>query len=221
MTRQRYSLLTGLLLCLLMTLIFVASRPASAENIPLSNSVASDFVHQTSLDQPGEISYLTEASSDQPLAIVSSLLQERHQELGLTLADTATTAYVVSDLYKSDHNGVTHVYLQQTHQGIRVHNSYVNSNVTSDGRVLNLTSAFIPGLSQVVNGTEPSLTAAQAVNAAADYLGFLSAGGSRYPLEALRSAGVDLTQPAPVEAAFEVLGGLIDKLDELVNSQNE
>ncbi len=171
MTRQRYSLLTGLLLCLLMTLIFVASRPASAENIPLSNSVASDFVHQTSLDQPGEISYLTEASSDQPLAIVSSLLQERHQELGLTLADTATTAYVVSDLYKSDHNGVTHVYLQQTHQGIRVHNSYVNSNVTSDGRVLNLTSAFIPGLSQVVNGTEPSLTAAQAVNAAADYLG--------------------------------------------------
>ena len=53
--------------------------------------------------------------------------------------------------------------------------------------------------------------------AAADYLGFLSAGGSRYPLEALRSAGVDLTQPAPVEAAFEVLGGLIDKLDALVN----
>ena len=55
------------------------------------------------------------------------------------------------------------------------------------------------------------------VGATADYLGFLSAGGSRYPLEALRSAGVDLTQPAPVEAAFEVLGGLIDKLDELVS----
>ena len=59
------------------------------------------------------------------------------------------------------------------------------------------------------------------VGATADYLGFLSAGGSRYPLEALRSAGVDLTQPAPVEAAFEVLGGLIDKLDALVNPQNE
>ncbi len=53
--------------------------------------------------------------------------------------------------------------------------------------------------------------------AADDYLGFLSSGGSRYPLEALQSAGVDLTQPEPVEAAFEVLGGLIDKLDELVN----
>lgn len=53
--------------------------------------------------------------------------------------------------------------------------------------------------------------------AAEDYLGFLSAGGSRYPLDALRSAGVDLTQPEPVEAAFEVLSGMIDKLDALVN----
>lgn len=53
--------------------------------------------------------------------------------------------------------------------------------------------------------------------AAADYLGFLSAGGSRYPLEALRSAGVDLTTPEPVEAAFEVLSGMIDQLDILTN----
>jgi oligoendopeptidase F len=52
--------------------------------------------------------------------------------------------------------------------------------------------------------------------AAEDYVGFLSAGGSRYPLDALRAAGVDLTQPEPVEAAFETLSGLIDQLDELV-----
>ncbi len=52
--------------------------------------------------------------------------------------------------------------------------------------------------------------------AAEDYLGFLSAGGSRYPLDALRLAGVDLTQPEPVETAFEVLEGLIDRLESLV-----
>jgi oligoendopeptidase F len=52
--------------------------------------------------------------------------------------------------------------------------------------------------------------------AAEDYLGFLRAGGSRYPLDALRAAGVDLAQPEPVEAAFEVLSGLIDKLDVLI-----
>ena len=54
-------------------------------------------------------------------------------------------------------------------------------------------------------------------DAAEDYLGFLRAGSSRYPLEALRAAGVDLTQPAPVEAAFETLGDLIDQLDTLLN----
>jgi oligoendopeptidase F len=52
--------------------------------------------------------------------------------------------------------------------------------------------------------------------AAEDYRGFLRAGGSRYPLDALRAAGVDLTQPEPVEAAFEVLSGLIEQLDSLI-----
>lgn len=172
MFRKRYSILTGLLLCMLMTLVFTLGRPASAAKVHSDTATTQDFVHQTSLNQPGQIEYLTEASAGQPLAIVTSLLQQRRQDLGLTWADTATTSYVVSDLYQSDHNGVTHVYLQQVHQGIRVYNAYVNSNVTSDGRVLNLISGFIPSLGQVVNATEPALTAEQAVNAAADHLGF-------------------------------------------------
>ncbi len=54
-------------------------------------------------------------------------------------------------------------------------------------------------------------------SAADDYLGFLRAGGSKYPLDALKSAGVDLSTPAPVETAFGVLSDLIERLDELVN----
>jgi oligoendopeptidase F len=48
-----------------------------------------------------------------------------------------------------------------------------------------------------------------------DYLGFLKAGSSRYPLDALKDAGVDLTQPAPVEAAFSIMEGYIDRLEKL------
>ena len=48
------------------------------------------------------------------------------------------------------------------------------------------------------------------------YLDFLKAGGSLYPLEALKTAGVNLTNPEPVEKAFQVLAGIVDRLEELV-----
>jgi len=52
--------------------------------------------------------------------------------------------------------------------------------------------------------------------ASADYLNFLKAGGSLYPLEALKTAGVDLVKPEPVEKAFGMLAEIIDRLEELV-----
>jgi oligoendopeptidase F len=52
--------------------------------------------------------------------------------------------------------------------------------------------------------------------AAARYLDFLKSGGSRYPLQALEMAGVDLASPQPVEAAFAVLAGLVDRLEKLL-----
>jgi len=55
-----------------------------------------------------------------------------------------------------------------------------------------------------------------APGAAADYLSFLKAGSSVYPLEALKLAGVDMTTPQAVEAAFAVLSGLVDRLEKLV-----
>ena len=53
-------------------------------------------------------------------------------------------------------------------------------------------------------------------DAVADYLSFLQAGGSMYPLDALEMAGVDLNTPEAVEIAFGVLSGLVDRLEQLV-----
>jgi len=50
-----------------------------------------------------------------------------------------------------------------------------------------------------------------------DYLRFLKAGSSVYPLEALKIAGVDMTTSQAVEEAFAVLAGLVDRLEKLVN----
>jgi oligoendopeptidase F len=51
------------------------------------------------------------------------------------------------------------------------------------------------------------------------YLRFLSAGSSLYPLDALKLAGVDLSTPKPVEATFQILAGLVDELERLVEQK--
>lgn len=49
-----------------------------------------------------------------------------------------------------------------------------------------------------------------------EYLGFLQGGSSKYPLELLRGAGVDLEQPEPIDAAMQKLGSLVTQLDGLL-----
>ena len=49
-----------------------------------------------------------------------------------------------------------------------------------------------------------------------DYLGFLKSGASAYPLDLLKKAGVDLTSPEPVEAAFVRMAEYIDRLEQLL-----
>jgi oligoendopeptidase F len=53
-------------------------------------------------------------------------------------------------------------------------------------------------------------------NAAENYLGFLKAGSSDYPLNVLKKAGVDLSTPKAVEETFAIMEGYIDRLEELV-----
>lgn len=48
------------------------------------------------------------------------------------------------------------------------------------------------------------------------YLGFLSSGGSDYPLELLKKAGVDLSVPKPVEDALKVFEGILDEFEAII-----
>ena len=49
------------------------------------------------------------------------------------------------------------------------------------------------------------------------YHAFLRAGGSDYPIPALKAAGVDMSTPLAVEETFKVLEGLVDRLEGLIN----
>jgi oligoendopeptidase F len=49
------------------------------------------------------------------------------------------------------------------------------------------------------------------------YLGFLKAGGSGYPVDVLKAAGVDMTSKAPLEATVKRFAELLDMLEEVVS----
>ena len=68
-------------------------------------------------------------------------------------------------------------------------------------------SAAIALARKVLDGGEQELK---------DYLGFLSGGCSKTPIDLLKGAGVDMTSPAPVNQALELFGKLLDEMEELI-----
>ena len=55
-------------------------------------------------------------------------------------------------------------------------------------------------------------------SAVKDYVNFLSGGCSKSPIDLLKGAGVDMTDPAPVEAALGLFGELLDEMEDLLDA---
>jgi hypothetical protein len=75
---------------------------------------------------------------DRATAVAVDYVNAHRLGLGLTRADLA--GLVVTDAYRSAHNGVTHVYLGQNHLGLRVSGPAMTVNVDRGGEVM-----FAPG----------------------------------------------------------------------------
>lgn len=69
-------------------------------------------------------------------------------------------------------------------------------------------SAALALASKVVGGTEKDRDA---------YLAFLKGGSSKYPIDMLKMAGIDMTSPAPVKAAIQTFDKLLDELEQLLD----
>ena len=48
-----------------------------------------------------------------------------------------------------------------------------------------------------------------------DYLNFLKSGGSKYPIDLLKGAGVDMSSPEPLNTALLKFSSLVDELENL------
>jgi len=72
-------------------------------------------------------------------------------------------------------------------------------------------SAALALAERVENGGETELN---------DYLWFLKGGSSKYPLDLLKGAGVDMSSPAPIEAAMRTFSRMVDELERLLAQQD-
>ncbi|MBQ6554814.1 MAG: oligoendopeptidase F, partial [Firmicutes bacterium] len=52
-------------------------------------------------------------------------------------------------------------------------------------------------------------------NGAKDYIEFLKGGSSKYSIDLLKGAGVDMSSPAPVENAMKVFEGILSEMEKL------
>lgn len=108
-------------------------------------------------------------SAADPLAVAKGYVNSNRVALGLSESDIADM--IVNDQYATAHNQVTHVYFKQRLNGIEVYNGILNVNVQPDGTVASAGNRFDSNLSESINTSVPSITAAQAVAAGAADIG--------------------------------------------------
>ncbi|HNF86754.1 MAG TPA: M3 family metallopeptidase, partial [bacterium] len=53
------------------------------------------------------------------------------------------------------------------------------------------------------------------------YLNFLSSGGSKYPIELLKDAGVDMLSTQPIELTMKKMNRVMDEMEKILDRMNK
>lgn len=181
--------------------------------------IASTFNEHLLLD------HLFEQSTDKQEQIV--LLQQAIDDILGTFYRQSLFAdfeYQAHELLETG-NPITHDALSQIM--IELYKQYYSIDITTE-EVKQFVWAYIPHLYyspfyvyKYATSFAASLKIYQDVKANKEgaldkYLGLLKSGGSEYPVDQVKNAGVDLTTKAPFDAVVDRLSELVDKLEKLL-----
>ncbi|RLD27299.1 MAG: hypothetical protein DRI70_04665, partial [Bacteroidetes bacterium] len=90
---------------------------------------------------------------------------------------TQDTNWVVTNQHISSTSGIHHIYYRQTLNGIEIYGSESSVHLFPNGEVLKANSSFIANTqSKATGGANPSFTAVQAVQSAADHFNYNNTG---------------------------------------------
>ncbi|MBK9108945.1 MAG: M36 family metallopeptidase [Saprospiraceae bacterium] len=90
-----------------------------------------------------------------PLDLSLRTLEVQAESLGLSREDIKDLA--VKDLYTSDHNKITHIYLIQRFKGIEIYNAITSYHVNELGKVFDSPSRFHTNISKKINTTRTQI----------------------------------------------------------------
>ncbi|MFZ1256612.1 MAG: hypothetical protein WAR77_09665, partial [Saprospiraceae bacterium] len=117
------------------------------------------------------IALMGQSQSKLDLALRS--IESNSERLGLSKVDISDLA--VSDIYSSDHNGVTHIYLIQRYKGIEIHNAITSVHIAPNGVIYDSPSRFISGIQNRINSSKTRLDAIEALTSVVNHLGISNA----------------------------------------------
>ena len=116
------------------------------------------------------------------------------------------------DVFKSEYHKLLSVYFAE--------NFVIDSQLDLEClRIPHFYGAFY--VYKYATGISAAVTLAQRVvakepGAVEKYLGFLKSGGSKFPLETLKEAGIDMATPAPIESTLRLFERRLSELEQLL-----
>lgn len=117
--------------------------------------------------------YASMAQQQSKLDLALRFIENQYSAWALSKDDISDLA--VSDMYESENNGVTHIYLIQRYDGIEIHNAITSVHVTRDGKVFDSPSRFYSNIKQKINTTRNKLDAVQALTQVVRHLNISNA----------------------------------------------
>jgi hypothetical protein len=98
-------------------------------------------------------SFVSAPATGDALAIGLNYFQQNATSFGLSPADLTNSK--VTSRYTDSDSGITHIYLQQTFNGLPVMDAMASINLMPDGRVITASANFVRGLSYPATITTP------------------------------------------------------------------
>ena len=94
---------------------------------------------------------LAVAQSVDKTTIAIDYLESNYEELGLTKDDVQDL--IITDNYQTQHNGNTHIYYAQTHEGYKVQQALFNVTLTPDNKILFSGNRLVPDFKSKVTSS--------------------------------------------------------------------